>query len=111
MKVNITTRNFKTTDAVRTQIKERLEELTKYNDQILFADVVLHKDKPPKEEKHCELKVKLKDRIITSKESSSDLARAIDLAASKVETQLYRYMDKIKSKTNSKKKSRNIKFK
>lgn len=111
MKINITSRNFKANDSVRTHIKEKLEELTKYNDQILFADVVLHLDKPPKEEKHCELKLKLKDRVITSKESSTDLIKAIDLAASKVETQLYRYMDKIKSKTNSKKKSRNLKFK
>lgn len=111
MKINITSRNFKANESVRAHIKERLEELTKYNDQILFADVVLFSDKPPKEEKHCELKLKLKDRVITSKESSTDLVKAIDLAASKVETQLYRYMDKIKSKTNSKKKSRNLKFK
>ncbi len=111
MKVNITSRNFKANESVRKHIKERLEDLTKYNDQILFADVVLLTDKPPKEEKHCELKIKLKDRIITSKESSNDLTKAIDLAIGKVEIQLYRYMDKIKSKTNSKKKSRNIKYK
>lgn len=102
MKIKITARHFKAKDTLQAYIKDKLEELHKFNENILFADVILSYDKPPMEAKYCEIIVKLKDKIITAKEASDDFSRAADLAAAKIEIQLYKHIDKVKRKKSSK---------
>lgn len=98
MKIKITARHFKAKDSLQTHIQNKLEELNKFNENIMFADVILSYDKPPMEAKYCEIILKLKDKIITAKESSDDFSRAADLAAEKIEIQLYKHIDKVKRK-------------
>jgi putative sigma-54 modulation protein len=97
MKINITARHFKAKDSLQKYIKTRIEELEKYSENILFADVIFSYDKPPADTKYCELIFKLKDKIITAKESAGDFEKATDNAILKVETQLYKYKDKNKT--------------
>jgi ribosomal subunit interface protein len=93
MKVKITARHFKAKDSLQIFIKERLESL-KHGDDILHIEVVLSYDKPPNEIKYCELIVKLKDKIITTKEGAEEFTKSVESAATKIETQLYKRKDK-----------------
>ena len=101
MKVKITARHFKAKDSLQQLITERLESL-KHGDDILHIEVVLSYDKPPNEIKYCELIVKLKDKIITTKEESDEFTKSLELAAEKIERQLYKRKDKVKDKKHIK---------
>lgn len=97
MKIKITARHFKAKVSLQKYIKTKIEELDKYSENILFVDVVLSYDKPPADTKYCELIFKLRDKIITAKESAGDFEKALDNAVLKIETQLYKYKDKNKT--------------
>lgn len=103
MKINITARHFKAKVSTQKYVKQRLEELEKYNENVLHADVILFFDKPPADTKHCEIILKLKDKLLMTKASSTDFDRAIDLAYGKIEKQLYKFKDKVKTKKYQKK--------
>ena len=77
MKINITARHFKARNSLQKYTNDKIELLGKYNEDILFADVVLSFDKPPTNNKHCEIIIKLKATV-------------------KIEKQLYKYKDKNK---------------
>ncbi len=108
MKLNITSRHFKAKETLLNYIKEQFSSLEKYQENILFSDVVLSYDKPPVEVKYCEIIVKLKDKVITAKEGADDFSKAVDMAINKIETQLYKHKDKIKSKKHIKAQKKNI---
>ena len=46
--------------------------------------------------------VKLKDKIITTKEESDEFTKSLELAAEKIERQLYKRKDKVKDKKHIK---------
>jgi putative sigma-54 modulation protein len=97
MKINITARHFKAKDSLQEFANTRISELGKYNENILYADVILSYDKPPADTKHCELLIKLSDKKLTAKEAGLDFEKAIDSAVIKIETQLHKYKDKNKT--------------
>lgn len=97
MKINITARHFKAKDSTQLFAKERISVLEKYNENILFADVILSYDKPPADTKYCEILLKLSDKKFTAKEEGAEFEKAIDNAVLKIETQLHKYKDKNKS--------------
>ena len=97
MKINITARHFKAKGSLQNYVKAKLEELGKYNENILFADVVFSFEKPPADTKHCEILIKLKNKKITANEPGIDFEKAVDKAVEKIDTQLYKYKDKIKT--------------
>ncbi len=107
MKINITSRHFKAKVSTQEYIKEKLEYLSKYNANIIHADVILSYEKPPADLKYCEIILKLKDKIITAKKSDSDFEKAIDASADKIEKQLYKLIDKTKTIKHKKQKIQN----
>lgn len=96
MKINITARHFKARDSLQNYTNEKIELLEKYSEDILFADVVLSFDKPPANNKHCEILIKLRDKMLTTKETSDEFTKAVDKAVEKIDKQLYKYKDKNK---------------
>jgi ribosomal subunit interface protein len=102
MKIQITARHFKAKESTQDYIKTKVEELNKYNENIIFADVILSYDKPPADTKYCEIILKLKEKTLTTKESSGDFERAIDIALNKIEKQLYKVKDKQKTSKKAK---------
>ena len=96
MKVNITSRHFKASDSLQEYITGKLEELEKYHEDILHANVVLSFEKTTNSIKHCEILVKLRDTIVTAKESGDEYEKAVDSAMEKIDTQVYKYKDKLK---------------
>ncbi len=97
MKIQITARHFKAKESTQDYINDKLENLSKYNETVIHADVILSFDKPPADTKHCEIILKLKDKTLTAKEGSAEFERAIDAAVLKIETQLYKVKDKQKT--------------
>jgi len=97
MKIQITARHFKAKGSTQDYIKEKLENLSKYNENIINVEVILSYDKPPADIKHCEILLKLKDKTLTAKEESAEFERAVDGAVSKIEKQLYKVKDKQKT--------------
>lgn len=104
MKIQITARHFKAKESTQEYIKEKVEGLSKYNENIISAEVILSFDKPPADIKYCEIILKLKEKTLTAKESFGDFDRAIDLAVEKIETQLYKVKDKQKTSKKAKQK-------
>ena len=102
MKINITARHFRAKDSLQKYANEKLGELEKYNENILHSEVIYSYDKPPLNIKYCEIIIKLRDKLITCKEGTDDFVTATDKALEKIEIQLYKYKDKIKSKRHTK---------
>lgn len=103
MKINITSRHFKAHETLQSYIKEKLEDLNKYDELIMHADVILAYDKPPHEIKYCEIILKLRDKIVTAKEQSDDFNKSFDLTFDKIEAQIQKYKDKQKKEKHSEK--------
>ncbi len=104
IKINITSRHFKAHDTLQEYIKAEIENLGKYNEDIIYADVILSFEKAVNSIKHCEILLKIHDKNFTAKESSDDFTKSVDKAVNKIETQILKYKDKNKAeKYNSKK--------
>lgn len=104
IKVNITARHFKAHETLLEYVKAEIHSLDKYNEEILHADVILSFEKAVNSIKNCEIILKLKDRILTSKESSDDFTKSIDKAVDKIESQILKYKDKQKAEKHDLKK-------
>lgn len=96
IKINITSRHFKAHETLQEYIKSKIENLTRFNEEILHTDVILSFEKAINSVKICEIIMKLRDKIITAKENSDEFPKAIDKAINKIETQLLKYKDKHK---------------
>jgi putative sigma-54 modulation protein len=96
MKINITARHFKAKESLQKLTQQKMELLGKYNEDIIFTDVIFSYDKPPINHKYCEIIIKLKDKILTAKEFADEFEKAVDKSIEKIETQLYKYKDKNK---------------
>jgi ribosomal subunit interface protein len=102
MKLTITARHFKAKESLQNYIKEKINELSKYNENILFADVILSSENSNEELLSCEIILKMKEKILTAKETNGDSTKVFDKVFDKIESQLYKYMDKIKNKKYNK---------
>lgn len=102
IKVNITSRHFKAHETIQNYIKSEIESLNKYHVDILHADVVLSFEKAVNSVKQCEIIIKLRDKIITAKESNDDYIKSIDKAIDKIETQIVKYKGKNNKKSGKK---------
>lgn len=73
----------------------------------MYADVVLSIDNDSKgtDDKNAEIVLKLKDKLFTSKEKSNLFETAVDKTIYKLDSQIYKYKDKLTSKKNIKSKS------
>ncbi len=97
IKINVTSRHFKAHETIQDHIENSINNLSKYNEEILHADVILSFEKAINSVKICEIILKLKDKVITAKEESDDFIKSVDKAIDKVETQILKYKDKHKN--------------
>ncbi|MCB0727979.1 MAG: ribosome-associated translation inhibitor RaiA [Ignavibacteria bacterium] len=104
IKINITSRHFKAHETLQDYIKNEIETLSKYHEEILHADVILSYEKAVNSIKSCEINIKLRDKLIAASESSDDYHKSIDKAIDKIETQLLKYKSKNKKEKNNIKK-------
>ncbi|MCY7361225.1 MAG: ribosome-associated translation inhibitor RaiA [Ignavibacteria bacterium] len=101
IKTNITARHFKANETLREHIQSNLDNLSKFNEEILHADIILSFEKTVNSIKHCEISVKLRDKVLISKDSSDEFSKSFDGALTKIETQILKYKDKHKSEKHN----------
>lgn len=95
MNIQITVRNVELTDAIRSYVEKKVSKVKKYFDQVIEIHVVLEVQKNV----HiAEILVNAKGVFLKGIEKSEDLYASIDLAMDKIERQLVKYKEKLKSK-------------
>lgn len=104
IKVNITSRHFRAHETIQEYIKSEIETLGKYHEDMMHVDVILSFEKSVNSVKNCEILVKLRDKTLTTKESTDDFIKSIDKAIDKIESQLLKYKDKHKKEKHDLKK-------
>jgi putative sigma-54 modulation protein len=96
MNVSIVGRHIDVTDGMKTAINAVVEDIKKYNLDIISAKVIVEENK--KHEVKVEFNVIVADKgsvVIT--QSDKDFYRAVDLAKDRLEKKLRRYHDKLVS--------------
>jgi putative sigma-54 modulation protein len=94
MNITITARKFKAHDTLKTYINDELENLKKYNDDILDVDVILSYQNNKENIKSAELVVLVPGQTLTSAESSDDFKKAVNAAVDKLARQLVKLKTK-----------------
>jgi len=95
MKVDITFRNMFATDALRNHVQEKLEKVTeKYLDQVSEAHVTLSLERYLH---HADINLHAGHFHLRGKEKCEDMYASIDLAVDKIERQMKKYKDRLKS--------------
>jgi putative sigma-54 modulation protein len=90
MKLIITTHNIDLTGAIENYVRDRLEKLDHYDPQIIDARVILEHDhaRIPKKQFKCAVRLSIPGRDLFAEDTESDLYKAIDKVAKKIEQQI-----------------------
>lgn len=106
MKTTITARHFELTDALRNHVEDGIKSIKKYSDNIIFAEVVLWKEKS----RHfAEFNLKVRRFNAFSKSKQDDMYKAIDDALEKAEKQIKKHFKKLNQRRKKQKSpARNI---
>ncbi|MFA5479257.1 MAG: ribosome-associated translation inhibitor RaiA [Candidatus Muiribacteriota bacterium] len=104
MQIIISGQNFNLTDSLKQHTEEKLSKLKKYFEQINETDVVFHvEDSKEKEKKHSvEVTIWANGTTLHAEESAQDLYSSVDLVVDKLERQIKKYKEKLKTKDRKK---------
>ena len=94
MQLNITFRQFGSSDSLKEYAKEKVERVNKYLDRAGEAHVVLSLERHLH---HAEITIHSGSWVLRGREKSEDMYASIDLAMDKIEAQLRKYKEKIKN--------------
>lgn len=94
MQVNITFRGMESTESLKSYVKERIEHIEKYFDRSVEAHAVLSMERYLH---HSDITIQAGSYLLRGKVKSEDMYKSIDEAVDKIEKQLKRYKDKMKS--------------
>lgn len=94
MQMNITFRQFGTSDSLKEYAKEKVERVNRLLDRAGEAHVVLSLERHLH---HADITIHSGSWVLRGREKSEDMYASIDLAMDKIERQLRRYKDKLKS--------------
>lgn len=98
MNIQITARKFKAHDTLKEFIKDELNSLKRFNDDILSADVKLSFQNTQNSIKIAEVLLSIPGQVLTAKEETDDFKKSVTGAVEKLRNQL----STIKSKRTSK---------
>jgi putative sigma-54 modulation protein len=94
MQMNITFRQFGTSDSLKEYAKEKVDRVNRLLDRAGEAHVVLSLERHLH---HADITIHSGSWVLRGREKSEDMYASIDLAMDKIERQLRRYKDKLKS--------------
>ena len=94
MQMNITFRQFGTSDALKEYAREKVDRVNKLLDRAGEAHVVLSLERHLH---HADITIHSGSWVLRGREKSEDMYASIDLAMDKIERQLRRYKDKLKT--------------
>lgn len=99
MRINFTTRHFKSSDNVRDYAEKKVQRLSRYYDRIIDCEIVLDREKL---NYVAEMFVKVYSQKLVAQERSEDIYKSIDLAVDKLERQLKKFKGKLNAHGNQK---------
>ena len=99
MQINISARHMKLTNAIADYIQKKVEKCQKYFDHIVWAQVIISVEK---HRQLAEIIIHAKKATFRAKEESTDMYAAIDLAVDKIDKQLKKHKEIIKTTHKSK---------
>jgi ribosome hibernation promoting factor len=94
MQLNITFRNLSSSDSLKDYAKDKVERVHKYLDRAGEAHVVLSLERHLH---HADITIQSGAWLLRGREKSEDMYASIDLAMDKIERQLRRYKEKLKT--------------
>jgi putative sigma-54 modulation protein len=94
MQVNITFRHLESTEALKSHARDKVEHIQRYVDRPSDAHVVLYVESL---EHHADINLKAGPFLLRGRAKSGDMYASIDAAAEKIERQLKKYKEKLKS--------------
>jgi putative sigma-54 modulation protein len=97
MNIKITARHFRAHESLREQAEAGIENLTKYYDGIINAEVILSFEKVKDSIKIAEITLGVNGKTLKAIAKSEEYGKSIELALVKIETQLKKYKAKIRN--------------
>ena len=94
MQLNITFRQFGSSDSLKEYAKEKVERVNKYLDRAGEAHVVLSLERHLH---HADITIHSGAWVLRGRDKSADMYASIDAAMDKIEAQLRKYKEKIKN--------------
>lgn len=94
MQINISGHHIDVTEALREYVNSKMDKLNRHHDQITTTNVILSVDKLVQK---AEASVHVSGKDFFADSESSDLYAAIDLLADKLDRQLIKHKEKIRS--------------
>jgi putative sigma-54 modulation protein len=97
MNIKFTARHFKAHDSLKDHATTHIENLTKFYDGILSAEVILSFEKVRDSIKIAEITMSVNGKVLKSVGKSEEFLKSIDIAVDKIEIQLKKYKEKKRS--------------
>ena len=94
MRLNITARHFKLSESLKNHIENEVRRLKKYYDGIIDIDVILDWEKI---QRMVEIKILVYGTVLTAQDRSDDIKKAINRTVDKLERQILKYKERLKS--------------
>lgn len=89
MNIKITARKFKAHDSLKLFIKDELNSLVRFHDDLLNAEVILSYQNNHLNLKTAEIILKIPGQVLTSKVETDDFKKSVSEAVEKIRTQLH----------------------
>lgn len=99
MRINFTARHFKASDQLKQYAEKKVQRLKKYYNGIIECEIILDYVKL---DQIAEIAVKVYSQRLVAIEKSPDIYKSIDLAVDKLERQVKKYKEKLRSHDNNK---------
>ena len=96
MELTISGRHLEVTEAMQSHIRQHLQKLHRYNDQIQAVSVTLHRDAGSEE---AEVRAKCRKSLLVATARSHDMYRSIEQAFERLERQVARLHEKLVSRS------------
>ncbi len=97
MAVKITGHHVEMTEQLKDYIEKELSRLDKFFDGIINTEVILRQDTKRNHLKEAEIILSVYEHRLTAKATDADVLKAFDKSLTKVERQLIKFKDKLKS--------------
>ncbi|MEK7858499.1 MAG: ribosome-associated translation inhibitor RaiA [Elusimicrobiota bacterium] len=95
MEIQLTAKHLKITEPIRNYVRQKMEKAQKYFDHIIWGQAFVHIDKRAH---NAELVIHAPGQTFRALATAADLYSAIDLASDKIDGQLKRYKERLKSR-------------
>ncbi len=98
MNITITARKFKARETLKDHIKDEVNTLLKYNDDIMRADVILSFQNSHDSLKKAEITLHIPGQTLVATEESEEFSKSVTTASEKLSRQLKTLKSKKKSR-------------